>query len=294
MAARSSRPPRRASRSRVKRSEHRSSAPSRHPARQPGVTAPGVITIDGPSGAGKSSASRLLAERLGWRVFETGGLYRAVAWAVLKAGVDADDRKAMGRLCSRLALRLVPVRSIHGRVRGRGGRGRGRTGPAGWRIRVGNRTLTRELRSDAVTALASRIAALPVVRRRLLTVQRALARRGGVVMEGRDIGTVVWPTAKAKFFLDADPSVRGRRRFREQGGGSRSSRGSVRAVLSAITERDRRDQGRSVAPLRAAPDAVRIDTTGLTLEQVVDKMMAVLNGRGILLSFDWLRRIPCR
>jgi len=250
------------------------------------VIAPEVIAIDGPSGAGKSSASRLLAERLGWRVFETGGLYRAVAWAVLKAGIDADDRRAMGRLCSRLALRLVPVRNIYGR---------GRTGPSGWRIRIKGRTLTRELRGEAVTALASRIAALPVVRHRLLTVQRALARRGGVVMEGRDIGTVVWPTAKAKFFLDADPLVRGHRRFREQGGGYRSSqRGSVRAVLSAITERDRRDQARPVAPLRAAPDAVRIDTTGLTLEQVVDKMMTVLNGRGILLSFDRLRRIPCR
>jgi cytidylate kinase len=288
MAARGSRPSRRASQSRAKRSGRRTSAPPRHPARQPGVIAPGVIAIDGPSGAGKSSASRLLAERLGWRVFETGGLYRAVAWAVIKAGVDADDRRAIGRLCSRLALRLVPVRSIHGR-------GRGRTGPAGWRIRVGDRTLTRELRSDAVTALASRIAALPVVRRRLLTVQRALARRGGVVMEGRDIGTVVWPTAKAKFFLDADPLVRGRRRFREQGGGHRlSRRGSARQVFLAIRERDRRDQARPVAPLRAAPDAVRIDTTGLTLEQVVDKMIAVLNGRGILLSFDRLRRIPCR
>jgi cytidylate kinase len=257
--------------------------------------APGVIAIDGPSGAGKSSASRLLAERLGWRVFETGGLYRAVAWAVLKAGVDADDRRAVGRLCSRLTLRLVPVRSIYGRSRGRG---QGRTGPSGWRIRMKGRTLTKELRSETVTALASRVAALPAVRRRLLTVQRALARQGGVVMEGRDIGTVVWPTAQAKFFLDADPSVRGRRRFREQGAGDRSSRrGSEQleqAVLSAIRERDRRDQARPVAPLRAAPDAVRIDTTGLTLEQVVDKMIAVLNGRGILLSFDRLRRVPCR
>lgn len=260
----------------------------------PGVIAPGVIAIDGPSGAGKSSASKLLAQRLGWRVFETGGLYRAVAWAVLKAGVDADDPRAIGRLCSHLSLRLVPVRNIYGR---------GRTGPSGWRIRIKGRTLAKELRGEAVTALASRVAALPVVRRRLLTVQRALARRGGVVMEGRDIGTVVWPTAKAKFFLDADPSVRGRRRFREQGGGDRSSRGSsrgssrrgsARQVLLAIRERDRRDQARPVAPLRAAPDAVRIDTTGLTLEQVVDKMMAVLYGRGILLSFDRLRRVPCR
>jgi cytidylate kinase len=284
MAARVSRIPRRASRSRAKRSGRRTSAPPRRPARQPKAIAPGVIAIDGPSGAGKSSASRLLAERLGWRVFETGGLYRAVAWAVLKRGVDADDRRAMGRLCSHLMLRLVPVRHSLGR-----------TGPSGWRIRIKGRTLTKELRSEAVTALASRVAALPVVRRRLLTVQRALARRGGVVMEGRDIGTVVWPTAQAKFFLDADPSVRGRRRFREQGGGYRSSgRGSVQAVLSAIRERDRRDQARPVAPLRAAPDAVRIDTTGLTLEQVVDKMIAVLNGRRILLSFDRLRRVPCR
>jgi cytidylate kinase len=183
-----------------------------------------------------------------------------------------------------LALTLTPVRRLQGR-----------SGPAGWRIRVKGRTLTHELRDDAVTAIASRVAALPLVRRRLLTIQRALVRRGGVVMEGRDIGTVVCPTAPAKFFLDADPSVRGRRRFREQAGGHRSARqGSARQVLSAIRERDRRDQGRPLAPLRAAPDAVRVDTTGLTLEQVVDKMMAVLNGRGILLSFDRLRRAPRR
>jgi len=269
-----------AARSRANPSGRRTPRPPGRPA----ARRPFVITIDGPSGAGKSSASKLLAERLGWRVFETGGLYRAVAWAALKAGVDPDDRRAIGRLCSRLALRLAPARHSWGR-----------TGPAGWRIRVGHRTLTRELRGDAVTAMASRVAAQPVVRRRLLRLQRTLARRGGVVMEGRDIGTVVCPAAPAKFFLDADPSVRGRRRFREQGGDRRSSRrGSARQVLSAITERDRRDRGRPVAPLRAAPDAVRIDTTGLTLEQVVDKMMAVLNGRGILLSFDRLRRVPGR
>jgi len=245
---------------------------------------PSVIPIDGPSGAGKSSASRVLAERLGWRVFETGGLYRAVAWSVLKAGVDPDDRSAVGRLCARLALTLAPV-----------AHSRGRTGPAGWRIRVGKRTLTRELRGDAVTAIASRVAALPVVRRRLLRLQRALVREGRVVMEGRDIGTVVCPSAPAKFYLDADPSVRGRRRFHEQAaGGGAARRGSVRKVLSAITERDRRDEGRRIAPLRPAPDAVRIDTTGLTLEQVVDKMMTVLNGRGIPLSFERLRRVPRR
>ncbi|HUJ79263.1 MAG TPA: (d)CMP kinase [Nitrospiria bacterium] len=245
---------------------------------------PSVIPIDGPSGAGKSSASRLLAERLGWRVFETGGLYRAVAWSALKSGVDPDDRTAVGRLCARLALTLSPVAHIYRSKRGH-------TGPAGWRIRVGKRTLTRELRGDAVTAMASRVAALPAVRRRLLRLQRALVREGRVVMEGRDIGTVVCPAAPAKFFLDADPSVRGRRRFQEQAvGRPPARRGSVRQVLSAISERDRRDQGRRVAPLRPAPDAVRIDTTGLTLEQVVDKMMTVLNGRGIPLSFERLRR----
>jgi cytidylate kinase len=247
-----------------------------------------VVTIDGPSGAGKSSASRLLAKRLGWRVFETGGLYRAVAWAALKAGIDPADPRAMGRLCSRLGLTLAPVRQI------------GPGGPAGWRIRIRGRRLIHELRDDAVTAAASRVAALPLVRRRLLTIQRALAKRGGVVMEGRDIGTVVCPAAPAKFFLDADPSVRGRRRFRELTGDYRSARrgmarqGSARQVLTAIRERDRRDQARPVAPLRAATDAIRIDTTGLTLEQVVDKMMAVLDGRGILLSFDRLRRVPHR
>ncbi|MEW6324922.1 MAG: (d)CMP kinase, partial [Nitrospirota bacterium] len=129
------------------------------------------------------------------------------------------------------------------------------------------------------------------VRHRLLGVQRRLLQRGRVVMEGRDIGTVVCPGAPVKFFLDAAPSVRGRRRFDELGAGPADS---ARRTLSAIQERDRRDRRRAVAPLRAADDAVRIDTTSLTLEQVVDKMMAILESRGILLSSGRLRRLPRR
>jgi cytidylate kinase len=232
---------------------------------------PLVVAVDGPSGAGKSSASRLLAERLGWAVFETGGLYRAAAWAVIHAGVAPGDERAVARLCATLPLRLVPA-------------------AATWRITVGGQRLVDQLREEAVTKAASIVAAVPAVRTRLLQFQRRLLRKGRIVMEGRDIGTVVCPEATVKFFLDADPAVRGVRRFREgvEGGGS------VEQAASAIGERDRRDQHRPVAPLRAAADAVRIDTTNLTLDQVVDKMLAVLKSRGIFSSSGRLRRSPAR
>ena len=240
---------------------------------------PLVIAVDGPSGAGKSSASRLLAKRLGWRVFETGGLYRAVAWAVLEAGVDPQNPSAVGQFCRRLPIRLAPV------ARPSGG------GAATWRILVKERRLTRQLREEPVTTAASIVAAIPAVRARLLTFQRKLLRQGRVVMEGRDIGTVVCPEAPVKFFLDAAPSVRGQRRFHEQ---IADPAASAQRTLSAIQARDQRDQHRPLAPLQAAADAVWIDTTSLTLEQVVDKMMAVLKSRRILLSSGRLRQLPHR
>jgi cytidylate kinase len=245
----------------------------------PSRVAPQVIAIDGPSGAGKSSASRLLAERLGWRVFETGTLYRAVAWAVLSAGLDPADQPAVERRCAELTLELVPT-------------SRPRThGAAGWQVEADGRLLGEELREEAVTQAASVVAAIPAVRARLLAYQRALLLEGRIVMEGRDIGTVVCPEAPAKFFLDAAPSVRGRRRFHEQ---PADAAVSPRRTSSAMHERDQRDQRRPVAPLRPAADAVRIDTTSLTLEQVVDKMMAVVKSRKILLSSGRLRRLPRR
>ena len=247
---------------------------------------PLVVAVDGPSGAGKSSASRLLAERLGWRMFETGSLYRAVAWAVLAAGIDPADRRAVERHCATLAIELVPT--TRSRAKGRAA-GPARRQLAGWLVKVDGRLLGDELREEAVTGASSVVAAMPAVRRRLLAYQRRLLRRGRIVMEGRDIGTVVCPAAAAKFFLDAAPFVRGQRRFDEQGA---ETAGSPQRTLSTLHERDQRDQRRPVAPLRAAPDAVRIDTTNLTLEQVVDKMMTVLQSRRILLSSGRLRRSP--
>ena len=248
-------------------------APAKPPAVRRRSTPPRIITVDGPSGAGKSSASRLLAKRLGWRVFETGSLYRAIAWAVLDLGVNPTDRRAVERVVARLPIRLVLQRATAA------------GDAATWRIQVRGRRLTEQLREEAVTRAASIVAALPAVRERLLVPQRQLARLGRVVMEGRDIGTVVCPAAPVKFFLDAAPTTRGQRRFQEEG----ARAGSFQQTLSAIDERDRRDQARPIAPLSAAPDAVYIDTTSLTLEEVVDKMMAVLQSRGNLLSFGRLR-----
>lgn len=259
----------------------RMARPRRPASRRPSPTRrrpagpPQVVAVDGPSGAGKSSAARQLARLLGWRVFETGALYRAVAWAVLREGLDPADREAVEALCRRLPIRLVPVRQQldAGSV-------------ATWRPHVGGSLLNNQLRSERVSSAASLVAAFPGVRAQLLTHQQQLLRRGRIVMEGRDIGTVVCPDAPVKFYLDADPAVRGGRRHREEA----ATGESAAATTSAIEERDRRDLGRGVAPLRVAEDAVRIDTTTLTLDEVVDKMRAALVTRGISSTFRRFRQ----
>ena len=237
-----------------------------------------TIAIDGPAGSGKSTAAQRTAALLGYLYLDSGAMYRAVALKALERKIPLEDEAALEALTRETRIELKPPTPEQ------------ETAGLKNRVFLDRREVTEEIRTAEVAQAASRLATIAGVREVLVAEQQRAGQGGGVVMEGRDIGTVVCPAAPAKFFLDADPSVRGRRRFREQGGG----RGAARQVLAAIRERDRRDQGRRVAPLRAAPDAVRIDTTGLTLEQVVDKMLAVLDGRGILLSFDRLRRAPHR
>jgi CMP/dCMP kinase len=216
-------------------------------------TRPLIVTIDGPAGAGKTTVSKSLAHKLGYRYIDTGALYRGVAVAALEAGIAADDDAALAALCQKIKLDLIP-------------------GGDGLRLMLNGTDITAAIRSPQISMLASAVSARPVVRDFLLSTQRALAAQKAVVAEGRDMGTVVFPEAEAKFFLDADSGIRAKRRYDElnmpNGAGP-----SLERVESEMQRRDRNDSTRAVAPLQPASDAVRIDSSRLSLEQVVDLMM---------------------
>lgn len=212
-----------------------------------------VVTIDGPAGAGKTSVSKLLARRMGYRYIDTGALYRGIALAAHEAGIAPDDDKALAQLCQTLCLDFVKS-------------------PDGLRLMLNERDITDLIRTPQVTMMASAVSARPVVRDHLLEIQRTMGAGKSVVLEGRDMGTVVFPDAEMKFFLDADPKLRARRRFEElQVKNGNSIR--LQDVEKDMRLRDKNDSSRSVAPLKPAEDAVRIDSSQLTIEQVVDTML---------------------
>ena len=210
-----------------------------------------VITIDGPAGAVKTTVSRGLADRLGYRYIDTGALYRGVALAARKAGVAADDDEGLEAICQGLRLQFVRNAS-------------------GCRLYSGDEDIEGQIRTPEISMLASAVSARPVVRRFLLAVQRQFAREKGVVFEGRDMGTVVFPEAEVKFFLDAPLTIRARRRHDEFAGRSHQT---LEDVLKDMARRDHNDQTRSVAPLRPADDAIVIDSANLSPEEVVNQMV---------------------
>ena len=214
-----------------------------------------VITIDGPAGAGKTTVSRTLADRLGYRYVDTGALYRAVAYASKLAGVKPDDAAALETLCQGLALRFVPS-------------------PTGQRLLAGETDVTDNIRTPEITMLASTVSAQPAVREYLLGVQRDMGRQKGVVFEGRDMGTVVFPEAEIKFFLDAAIEMRAQRRYLEF---QESNSQKPEEVEKDMRRRDRNDSSRDLAPLKPAADAVIIDSTHLTVEEVIENMLAHIN-----------------
>lgn len=222
---------------------------------------PWIVTIDGPVGAGKSTVARLLARRMGWLYLDTGAMYRAVGWKVWEAGLDPEQQEAdVVRLC----------RNLHLEMDWEGG---------ACRIRVDGQDVTQKIRSPEIGQMASRISTIPGIREHLVRLQRGIGyrearRRGGVVVEGRDMGTVVFPEAPAKFYLDADLETRARRRWEELR--QRGASLSLEETRQTVLERDRRDMERPVAPLRRAPDAHLLDTTGLEPEAVVEQMLAIL------------------
>lgn len=206
-----------------------------------------IVTIDGPAGAGKSSAARALAQRLGFEFLDTGAMYRAVALAALRAGLDLHDQDALARLVGALVLDMPPGHVL-----------------------LDGEDVTAAIRTREVTAATSPVADSKPVRQHLAGLQRAIAAGRDMVCEGRDQGTVVFPDAARKFFLKADPVERARRRQREME--ARGEAVDFDAVLRAQDERDRRDAARDLAPMVPAGDAIILDSTHLPLAQVVDLM----------------------
>ena len=217
-----------------------------------------IVTIDGPAGVGKSTTAKRIAAQLGYAYLDTGALYRAVAWKVKTAGVDPSNVDEIEALLSSTTLQLISHDQILS-------------------VFVDLQEVGQELRSLAIGALASSLAAIPVVRDWLLPIQRDLGAKGGVVAEGRDMGTRVFPYADVKFFLDADLEVRTSRRHQEI---EREETGQNRTeVRQNIVDRDARDRSRTVAPLVPASDAMVIDTSTLSVDQVVDRMLNVIATR---------------
>jgi len=212
-----------------------------------------IVAIDGPSGAGKGTVARALARLLGYRHIDTGAMYRAVAWLALERGVGLDDEAAVAELAERSALEAADQVTIDGH------------------------DVTRAIRTPVIDAAAARVARLPLVRAALVARQRALGAAGGIVMEGRDIGTVVFPDADVKVFLDADADERARRRASDPAHASQSR--AATKVASALRARDEQDRTREVSPLARAGDALLIDTTGVPIDEVVDQVSRLVRAR---------------
>jgi CMP/dCMP kinase len=215
-----------------------------------------VVAIDGPAGAGKSTIARGLAGKLGFLYIDSGAMYRAVGLWALRAGIDLDDMYRLEQLASAARIELEP---------------------GGSRVLLNGEDIAEAIRTPEVSQAASKVSTVPGVRRAMVGEQRRMAAETSVVMEGRDIGTVVFPDAEIKVFLDADSSVRAQRRFKEA-----AERGEVvdpGELARQIGERDQRDRTRSEAPLVQAPDAVYVDSTGLTIDQVEEAILRLIRER---------------
>jgi cytidylate kinase len=218
-----------------------------------------VIAIDGPSGSGKGTIARQVARHFGWHLLDSGALYRLVALAGMRAGLAGDDVEGHARVAASLDATF----------------GMDETG--GERVELAGSDVTRELRAEATGEAASRVAALQPVRSALLGRQRAFARAPGLVADGRDMGSIVFRDAGLKIFLTASPEERALRRHKQLKGKGLS--GSLAALSAEIAERDRRDTTRAVAPLIAVPEAVVVDSTALTIEEVVGRVIELARER---------------
>lgn len=224
-----------------------------------------IVAIDGPAGSGKSTTARRVAERMGWLYLDTGAMYRAVGLAFLDAGQPLTDDAAAG-LLPHTTVDLTPT-------------------PDGLRVTLDGHDVTGRIRTPDAGQAASRVAVLGPVRRKLVEAQRRIAQRevdtgGGAVLEGRDIGTVVFPDADVKIFMIADLAARAQRRHAELAEKHGAEASSFEAVARELAERDERDAGRALAPLRPADDAVQLDTTSRSIQEQVEAVLAVIRQRG--------------
>ena len=214
-----------------------------------------VIAIDGPAGSGKSTVAKILASRLGYTYLDTGAMYRAVALLVKENDVDLSDKKAIRDLCRTMKIRFYWNKGIQ-------------------QVFLGERNITDDIRNSYIDMLSSKVSAIKEVRDEMTALQRKMAQGNNIVAEGRDMGTVVFPNAKIKFFLTASFDVRVKRRFLE-----RKKKGepvSFEQIREELKKRDRQDESREIAPLRPAKDAIIIDTTDMSIEEVVDKMLSYI------------------
>lgn len=218
------------------------------------------IAIDGPAGAGKTTVARELARRLGYKYVDTGAMYRAVAWKSLQLGIPLENEEAIVKLAGEMQIDFDAQDD--------------------YRILVGNTDVSREIRSPEVTRLSSPVSAISGVRRHLVAQQRRLAEGGGVVMEGRDIGSVVLPNAEVKVFLTASVDERARRRWAEMKAAGIDV--DLESLKREIEERDHRDSTRNDSPLKQTEDAVLIDTDNLTVDEVVDRILDLCKQHGVV------------
>jgi cytidylate kinase len=214
-----------------------------------------IIAIDGPSGAGKGTVARAVAARLGYRHVDTGAMYRAVAWKALQDGIDLQDERGVAAIGSRAVFDLE-----------------------GGRVVIDGDDVAQAIRTPEIDAAATAVARHPAVREILVRRQREMGAGGAIVMEGRDIGTVVFPNADVKIYLDASAEERARRRATDPAHAASSGTG-LNEVATALAERDRSDSTRAVSPLTQAADALVIDTTGVPIDSVVERVLAVVETR---------------
>ena len=215
-----------------------------------------IIAIDGPAGSGKSTVAKFIAKRLNYRYIDTGAMYRAVAWSAEKKDIDLSDEKAVGQWVTQLKIEFI-------------------ADPEGQQVKVNGENATGLLKNEVVGRGAAKVAAQKRVREILVAKQQEIGQSGNVVMDGRDIGTQVFPNAELKFFMDADAEERGKRRYLELKGKNRDV--DLKKIIAEIKQRDHEDRTRTISPLCLAKDAIKIDTTEFDIEEVIEKIMEQIN-----------------
>ena len=217
-----------------------------------------IIAIDGPAGSGKSTIAKIVAEKLSFRYIDTGSMYRSVAWKSLQKKITLGDEDAVANIARETKIELVPREN-------------------GQSVFIDGEDITSQLKEETISRGAAIVAAQPAIREIMTAKQRELGKQGEVVMDGRDIGTVVFPQADKKFFMDADPEERGRRRFTELKDKKQIANADLATVIEQVKQRDHEDRNRKIAPLKKAEDAILIDTTHLSIDEVVEQIMKTIN-----------------